>query len=225
MTTEPDLVTVRREARARRRARARVRAAIGAVVGVVGVACVAWAIMGAPAPATAPSSASVTPTPQVTTPTEAAGGTVALPKGRARPRLVVIPALGVKAPVEPMPVIDGVLTPPSPATTVGWWDRSARPGSSRGTVVVAGHKVQAGGGAFDTLGTLNPGDRATLRTMRGRVHYVVKRVVTYDRATLAQKSKSIFRQGGRPRLILITCEDWDGQAYRSNTVVYATPVS
>jgi len=225
VTTEPDLVTARREARARRRARARVRRTAGAVAGTIGIACVAWATLGTPPPATTPSSALVdTSAPTTTVPSEEPAATVPLPIGRARPRFVVVPALGVKAPVEPMSVVDGVLTPPSPATTVGWWDRSARPGSSRGTVVVAGHTVHEGGGAFDALGTLQPGDRATLRTAGARVHYTVRKVVTYDRETLAQKSSQIFRQRGRPRLILITCEDWDGTAYRSNTVVYAVPL-
>ncbi|WP_262848631.1 class F sortase [Mumia quercus] len=225
MTTEPDLVTARREARARRRARARVRLAVGAVIGTVGLSLVAWAALGNPStpssPADPPSPAAVS---QTTEPPPEPGGTVALAKGRARPRLVVVPALGVEAPVEPMHVVDGVLTPPSPATTVGWWDRSARPGSSKGTVVVAGHTVHQGGGAFDDLGRLVPGDRVVMRTKRAKTRYSVTRVETYDRDTLARKSSRIFRQRGKPRLVLITCEDWDGEAYLSNTVVYAVPL-
>ncbi|MBW9208013.1 hypothetical protein KV097_18900, partial [Mumia sp. zg.B17] len=55
-------------------------------------------------------------------------------------------------------------------------------------------------GAFDDLGQLEAGTE------------------TYDKATLAEKSARLFRQKGRPRLLLITCEDWDGTGYRSNTV-------
>lgn len=137
---------------------------------------------------------------------------------------VTVPALGVTAPALSMSAVDGVLTPPPDASTVGWWDAGARPGADQGTVVVAGHTVHTGGGAFHDLSTLESGERVVVDTRRGRIDYTIRRVVTYDRATLAAKSARLFRSDGRPRLLLITCEDWDGNAYRSNTVVYATPV-
>jgi hypothetical protein len=34
----------------------------------------------------------------------------------------------------------------------------------------------------------------------------------------------VFGRTGPPRLVLITCEDWDGTEYRSNVVVTAEPV-
>jgi hypothetical protein len=45
------------------------------------------------------------------------------------------------------------------------------------------------------------------------------------RGELARRSGEIFRRSGRGRLVLITCEDWDGRAYLSNVVVTARPAS
>lgn len=228
MTTEPDLVTVRREARARRRARARVRMAVAVVAGAAGLLCT-WVAFGASASFN-DEDGSGTPTAAAPVASESAEAILAetparkLPAGRAaKPVLVRVPALEVVAPVAPMSAVDGVLTPPADASMVGWWDDGARPGASKGTVVVAGHTVHTGGGAFDDLGQLEPGTKVAVRTKRGVVRYVVRRVETYDKATLAEKSARLFRQKGRPRLLLITCEDWDGTGYRSNTVVFATP--
>ncbi|MGH1561952.1 class F sortase [Mumia sp. DW29H23] len=196
--------------------------------GVAGALCVAWAAsgLGQPAPtgadepqATASaSSAAASPLPTTTK--------RSLPTGRAaRPVSVRVPELGVDAPVASMSAVKGVLTPPSDASSVGWWDDGARPGATRGTVVVAGHTVHTGGGAFDHLGTLEPGARVVVRTRKGVVRYEVRRVETYDKATLAEKSSRLFRTTGRPRLLLITCDDWDGTGYLSNTVVFAAPVA
>ena len=57
----------------------------------------------------------------------------------------------------------------------------------------------------------------------GRVTYDVTSVRVLSREQLARENESIFRSAGPHRLVLITCEDWDGVAYRSNVVVEATP--
>ena len=64
----------------------------------------------------------------------------------------------------------------------------------------------------------------TVRTAGGRVAYEVQSVRVLSRDELAHRSAGIFRQVGEPRLVLVTCEDWDGTAYRSNVVVAAEPV-
>jgi hypothetical protein len=48
--------------------------------------------------------------------------------------------------------------------------------------------------------------------------------MTYRKATLAAHAAEIFSQGVPGRLELITCEDWNGRAYESNTVATATPL-
>jgi hypothetical protein len=52
---------------------------------------------------------------------------------------------------------------------------------------------------------------------------VVAAVEVLSREELARRSASLFARTGPGRLVLITCEDWDGTAYRSNVVVTARP--
>ena len=83
--------------------------------------------------------------------------------------------------------------------------------------------MHTGGGALDDLETLQRGDRVTVRTDRGRVRYAVRSVAVYAKGSLAKQAERLFSQDVPGRLVLITCEDWDGQRYRSNIVVIATP--
>lgn len=140
-----------------------------------------------------------------------------------RPDLVVVPDLGVRAPVTGIRTEDGALTPPSDPQQVGWWTGGARPGASAGAAVVTGHTVRAGGGAFDDLETLAAGDDVLVRSGAREVAYVVDAVEVLTRDELARRSASLFSRSGPGRLVLITCEDWDGTAYRSNVVVTARP--
>ena len=42
---------------------------------------------------------------------------------------------------------------------------------------------------------------------------------------LARHARELFGQDhGRGRLVLVTCTDWDGAAYRGNIVVFAKPL-
>jgi LPXTG-site transpeptidase (sortase) family protein len=151
---------------------------------------------------------------------------VATGPGRGvRPESVVVPALGVDAPVSPIAIEGGALNPPSDPLSVGWWSGGARPGDSSGAAVVTGHTVHTGGGAFDDLETLVPGDDVVVTAGRDRVAYDVASVRVLTRDELARRSEEIFGRTGPARLVLITCEDWDGTAYRSNVVVTARPSS
>jgi LPXTG-site transpeptidase (sortase) family protein len=118
----------------------------------------------------------------------------------------------------------GVLTPPSNPRLVGWWSDGARPGAAKGSAVITGHTVHDGGGAFDDLDQLTAGDAVTVTTERGAVEYVVSSVITYRKKALAEHAARVFDQSVPGRLILVTCEDWDGTAYLSNAVVIANPV-
>jgi LPXTG-site transpeptidase (sortase) family protein len=117
----------------------------------------------------------------------------------------------------------GALTPPADPQRIGWWSEGAEPGADRGAAVLTGHTVHTGGGAFDDLERLAAGDDVVVRTARGRITYVVDSVRVLGRDQLARQSAKIFDQSGAARLVLITCEDWDGTAYRSNVVVTARP--
>lgn len=141
---------------------------------------------------------------------------------RGAPERIVVPALGVDAPVDAVAAPEGTLTPPADAGRLGWWAGGARPGDG-GSVLVAGHTVGSGGGALDDLEDLGRGDVVTVRTATGRTTYVVDRVQVLDKHEVARRSARLFGQDGAERLVLVTCEDWDGSAFRSNVVVTATP--
>ncbi|GAA5105336.1 hypothetical protein GCM10023339_01090 [Alloalcanivorax gelatiniphagus] len=142
----------------------------------------------------------------------------------SRPEAVLVPSLGVRAPVDGIRTVAGALTPPPDPQRVGWWSGGARPGAPAGAAVITGHTVHTGGGAFDDLETLTRGDRVLVRSGVEVVTYEVASVEVLGRGELARRSASIFGRTGPGRLVLITCEDWDGTEYLSNVVVTARPV-
>ncbi|HEU4512521.1 MAG TPA: class F sortase, partial [Nocardioidaceae bacterium] len=83
----------------------------------------------------------------------------------------------------------------------------------------------SGGGAFDDLERLRGGDRVVIGTTGGRVAYQVTGVTIYRKASLARHASRVFSQSVPGRLVLITCEDWNGSVYLSNAVVVAEPVA
>ncbi len=142
----------------------------------------------------------------------------------AAPTRLVVPSLDLRAPVVPIEVDpQGVLYPPDDVAEVGWWRRSARPGSDRGPAVLTGHTVSTGGGVMGRLGELRRGDRVVVRTPEGPIAYETADVRVYSRAQLASAKEELFARRGDSRLVLITCTDWDGREYRRNVVVLATP--
>jgi LPXTG-site transpeptidase (sortase) family protein len=136
---------------------------------------------------------------------------------------VLIPRLDVDAAVRPVKAPGGTLVPPGDPQQLGWWAAGARPGDRTGSALVTGHTVHAGGGALDNLETLRRGDRVTVRTDRGRIRYAVRSVAVYAKGALAKQAERLFSQEVPGRLVLITCEDWDGSRYLSNVVVTASP--
>jgi LPXTG-site transpeptidase (sortase) family protein len=137
----------------------------------------------------------------------------------------VIPRLKVQARVVSVELgADLALLPPRSPSLVGWWTGSARPGAPRGGTVIAGHTVHTGGGALDALPTLRVGDQVDVRTRLGTMRYRVDEVVTYHKDQLAREAEQIFGQAVSARLVVVTCDEWDGSSYLSNVVAYATPV-
>jgi LPXTG-site transpeptidase (sortase) family protein len=117
------------------------------------------------------------------------------------------------------------LIPPSNPRLVGWWSDGARPGAAKGSAIITGHTVHNGGGAFDDLEELRAGDAVSVTTAKGTIRYSVVGVAVYRKGTLAKQAARLFDQGVAGRLVLVTCEDWDGTKYLSNAVVIANPVS
>ena len=62
-----------------------------------------------------------------------------------------------------------------------------------------------------------------MTTRRGAISYVVTTVTVYRKRALAKAASKVFDQSVPGRLVLVTCEDWDGTSYLSNAVVVAIP--
>lgn len=148
--------------------------------------------------------------------------TPARPQAAAgNPRQLVVPRLHVAGPVVPVDLEGRTLVPPADPQTLGWWADSALPGALWGGTLITGHTVHSGGGALDDLETLRRGDSVELHTTRGVVRYSVTGVTVYRKASLARASDRVFSQRVPHRLVLVTCEDWNGVEYLSNAVVLA----
>ncbi|MPZ95940.1 MAG: sortase [Propionibacteriales bacterium] len=139
------------------------------------------------------------------------------------PQEILIPRLDLRAPFVAVEAEGEVLPPPSDPATVGWWAGGVSPGASRGAAVVAGHTVQGGGGVFDDLHELQGDDEVVVRIDGRDLQYRVASLTTYSKDELAANAADLFDQRGPSRLVLVTCRDWDGDAFRSNEVVIAVP--
>lgn len=138
------------------------------------------------------------------------------------PRRVRIPRLDVDARVLPVKAQGDTFIPPSDPAELGWWAEGVRPGQP-GRALVAGHTVHTGGGALDDLETLRRGDRVVVQGNGGTSRWVVSSVEVLGKGVIARRAEQVLRQDGPARLVLMTCEDWDGTAYLSNVVVVARP--
>jgi sortase (surface protein transpeptidase) len=84
--------------------------------------------------------------------------------------------------------------------------------------------VHDGPGALNYLARLRTGSPVLVRTATGeRLQYRARTVQTFSKGTIADRAARLFSQSGRARLVLVTCADWNGVRYLSNTVVVATP--
>lgn len=139
---------------------------------------------------------------------------------------LIVPSIGLQAPVIPIAMEGNILSPPDDTDIVGWWRTSAEPGARRGQTVVTGHTVHTGGGVMNRLGTVERGARVRIRDEHRLVDYRATKVVVYSKAELAENAQALFGQQRRDgRLVLVTCTDWDGSDYQSNIVVFAKLVA
>jgi LPXTG-site transpeptidase (sortase) family protein len=106
----------------------------------------------------------------------------------------------------------------------GWWSDGAAPGEAHGSAVLVGHTVRnKGGGVFDDMGQLTRGDAIAVEASDSTLAYRVQSIEVLSKDEVARSAEKIFAQTGTGRLVLITCDDWDGTAWRSNIVTIATP--
>ena len=127
----------------------------------------------------------------------------------------------IDAPVVPLEMAGSALTPPDDPRVLGWWGKRA--GARHGTTLLTGHTVHDGGGTFDDLEETPVGARAHLN----RHSYTVRSVQVISKDELARQAPALFAQTGRPKLVLVTCEDYDRTTghYASNVVVTLDPVA
>jgi LPXTG-site transpeptidase (sortase) family protein len=139
---------------------------------------------------------------------------------------VRIPRIGVDAPVVAIQANENrVLDPPRDPSVVGWWSDGAAPGETRGSAVMVGHTVRnKGGGVFDDMADLSRGDAIEVDRSDSTMSYRVKSIDVLSKEEVARNAEAIFAQTGAGRLVVITCDDWDGSVWRSNIVTIATPV-
>jgi len=145
-----------------------------------------------------------------------------------RPVAVVIPAIGVGAPVVSVGATpSGELQIPADIRTAGWFAFGPSPGDP-GSAVIVGHVDSAaqGQGVFFRLRQLDPGAIISVRFADGthRDFRVVGRR-SYPKQSLPT---SIFGRTGEPVLTLITCGgpfDWARRHYEDNVVVFAEPTT
>lgn len=166
------------------------------------------------------------PQPSPPTPTEVDAGLAVAAHGStiAAAGSLRIPALRVTAPLATVTSADRDLRPPSDPAAVGWWSAGAPIGAARGHAVVVGHNVRTGYAAFGALDTLRSGDRVVVRQHGRTLRYRVVSVGELDRDRFAARAPALFSTTADPALVLVTCGDWDGTAYRTNLVVVAAPV-
>jgi LPXTG-site transpeptidase (sortase) family protein len=176
-----------------------------------------------PVIATSPDVTGVLPEP---TPTLSQADSMEGSFTSGAPRMLRIPRIGVDAPVVPIRSNEErILKPPSDRNVVGWWSDGAAPGEPRGSAVLTGHSVRnEGGGVFDDMGDLSRGDAIQVESSDATLTYRVQSINVLSKEEVARNAEEIFAQTGAGRLVLITCDDWDGKAWRSNIVTIAAPV-
>jgi hypothetical protein len=156
------------------------------------------------------------------------------------PVSVIIGSHRVKAPVSAHRLnADGSLYVPPDPRKVSWASQDMAPGSSKGTVILAGH-VNFGGvaGAFSDLADYQVGQVITLVLSDGRrlKYAVAASPIEVKKDALGPRRQELFDQShsygaaGRPktgRLLLLSCGGvFDNRTghYESNIFVYALPI-
>ncbi len=173
-----------------------------------------------PVPPTATASATVatppTRTPRPTAPSGlyAGSGVPAFPATR-----IVIPALGMDAPVQLAPIVGETWDVSALEQSVGHLEGTISPGEA-GNIVLAGHVTLAPdgrAGPFYRLGSLQPGDVVTVYRGGEAFLYQIDGL-----ATVAPTDVQVAYPTRNARLTLITCQDYDGalSAYTKRLVVF-----
>ena len=143
------------------------------------------------------------------------------------PTRLSINSLAVSAPVVPTGVTRaGNAQIPRDGDVVGWYEFGSAPGDATGSTVLIGHRdTQAEGpGVLFDLDTITPGDVLTVRSGSTSLRYEVVALRSIDKDGLPD---SLFRRGGPPQLVVITCGGAfipEAGGYQENLFAVAVPV-
>lgn len=163
---------------------------------------------------------SATPAPTPTLP----------PPSEAPPARLVIPKIGVDAPLEMQTTSpSGVMPMPSGPEVIAWYDMSAyHPGQEYrigfgGNAILSGHVdyIDYGPAVFWDLSELQPGDEVQVHLTDGTLYRYA--VVWNERWPLnAIPWNKVFEINGRDAVTLLTCGgSWDGHDYSDRRAVRA----
>jgi sortase (surface protein transpeptidase) len=140
------------------------------------------------------------------------------------PAAVIIPSLGVDAPVQMVGVgSEGALIVPHSPMDVGWYQGGAVPGEP-GVALLTSHvdTRTEGRGVFAGLIDLRQGERVTLLTADGlEQHWTITARTQHLKSELPP---GLFARSGEPVLALVTCGgpfDREFRSYRDNVIVWA----
>lgn len=145
------------------------------------------------------------------------------------PRQLIIERLGINANILPMSTTnDGAMEAPQSAWDVGWYAKSALPGSNNGSLIIDGHVNDTLGkpGIFASIGTLQNGDVITVE--KGdlqRISYTVTSVSQQPVNKVDMNALAKAPEGANEGVTLITCSgiyDQGKQTYTDRTIVRAT---
>ncbi|KUL43070.1 hypothetical protein ADL22_13380 [Streptomyces sp. NRRL F-4489] len=148
------------------------------------------------------------------------------PLPAAAPLRVVVPSLGIDAPLTRLGLAaDGSLAPPPPGdrNLAGWYAEGTPPGAT-GTALVAGHvDTRAGPAVFYRLGALKKGSTVRIPRADGRTAvFTVDAVEVYEARDFPDEK--VYGPARRPELRLITCGGGfsrSRQEYLGNVVAFA----
>ena len=179
--------------------------------------------------ASATPSPSASPSPSLSPSLSPSPTAIPDPVMVAAPVRVIIPAIGVNAKVLPVGLDENkAIEIPEDIRNVGWYKLGVPPGVDRGSAVLVAHRDgrEQGRGVFYSLGSLNVGDKVTVKTSAGED--LPYRVVSRE---LIKKKRlpyeELFAVDGDPRLTLISCGgyyDRNNGGYQDNVVVTAVPM-
>jgi hypothetical protein len=148
-------------------------------------------------------------------------------RGRQLPRpiRIIIPAIGVSAPVIRLHLKrDRTLQVPSNFSQAGWFVGGPEPGENGAAVIVGHVDSKSGPAVFYRLRALRRGDYIKV-VLKNRA--TVKFVVRARRAVPKKRfpTKLVYGRTATPTLRLITCDGWFNRStghYVDNFVVFAT---